>query len=155
HTGYEHQLEIKAEILKENLRRIAKLELETELQIHSASPWNYRNRTRLKIRTAPEFALGYYKFASHELLPVEQCPISSPRINQAIKELWQAGRAGDVPAGSEEVEFFVNEDDSQLLAELYCGAEIPSAEETAERLRPSLSAAGVVMFRTSLPPVEP
>jgi 23S rRNA (uracil1939-C5)-methyltransferase len=28
HAGYEHQLEIKAEILKENLRRIAKIELD-------------------------------------------------------------------------------------------------------------------------------
>ena len=30
HTSYEHQLEIKAAILKENLRRIAKLELEAD-----------------------------------------------------------------------------------------------------------------------------
>ena len=30
HAGYEHQLEIKTAILKENLRRIAKLELDTE-----------------------------------------------------------------------------------------------------------------------------
>jgi 23S rRNA (uracil1939-C5)-methyltransferase len=34
HTGYAHQLEIKAAILKENLRRIAKVELDTDLIVH-------------------------------------------------------------------------------------------------------------------------
>src|SRR5689334_16928471 len=34
HTEYEHQLAIKADILKENLRRLAKVELENELKVH-------------------------------------------------------------------------------------------------------------------------
>ena len=84
HTDYEYQLEIKSAILKENLRRIAKLELDTELHIHPSPPWNYRNRSRFKIRISPEFAIGYYRFNSHELLPVEECPISSPLINRAL-----------------------------------------------------------------------
>jgi len=58
HTDYEHQLEIKAGVLKENLRRIAKLELNTELNIHPSPPWNYRNRSRFKVQTAPGFAIG-------------------------------------------------------------------------------------------------
>ena len=119
HTSYEHQLEIKAAILKENLRRIAKLELDTELNIHPSPPWNYRNRTRLRLHSAPEFALGYYKLNSHELLPVEQCPISSPLINRAITAMWDLGRAGRVPDGIREIEFFANADDTQLLAEVY------------------------------------
>ncbi len=127
HTSYEHQLEIKAAILKENLRRIAKLELDTELHIHPSSPWNYRNRTRLRIRTVPEFALGYYKFNSHELLGVEECPISSPLINRAIAAMCQLGRGGKVPNGINEIEFFTNADDAQLLAEVYCPADIADA----------------------------
>src|SRR5580704_5171231 len=92
HTSYEHQLEIKATILRENLRRIAKLELDQELKIHPSPAWNYRNRTRLRIQTAPEFSLGYYKFNSHELLAVEGCPISSLLINRAVAEIWQMGQ---------------------------------------------------------------
>ena len=156
-TGYPHQLEIKAAILKENLRRIAKLELETELQIHPSPPWNYRNRARLRVRTAPEFALGFYKFGSHELLPVEQCPISSPLINRAMASLWQAGQAGEVPGEVEEVELFANAEDDQLLAEIYCSADVPqkAAEELAGKLRTVLSAVGVVVFRTALGTAEP
>ncbi len=120
HTDYEHQLEIKAAILKENLRRIARLELDTELTVHPSPPWNYRNRSRFKLQTAPEFAIGYFKLNSHELLPVEECPISSPLINRALAAMWQLGRAGNVPAGIQEVEFFASSDDLHLLSEVYC-----------------------------------
>jgi 23S rRNA (uracil1939-C5)-methyltransferase len=119
HASYEHQLEIKASILKENLRRIAKLELSTNLSIHPSPAWNYRNRTRLRVQTSPEFALGYYKFGSHELLPMEQCPISSPLINRAISACWELGRRGRIPSELQEIEFFANADDTQLLVEVY------------------------------------
>ncbi len=126
HTSYEHQLEIKAAILKENLRRIAKLELETKITVHPSPPWKYRNRTRLKVRVGPEFALGYYRFSSHELLPVEECPVSSPLINRAIASFWQMGRARSVPDGIHEIEFFANADDGQLLIEATCEPGTPS-----------------------------
>ena len=150
HTSYEHQLEIKAAILKENLRRIAKLELDTELDIHPSLPWNYRNRTRLRLHSSPEFALGYYKLNSHELLPVEQCPISSPLINRAIAAMWDLGRAGRVSDGIREIEFFVNADDTQLLAEVYWSAEITNAaEKFATDFQASLpETCGVVFMET-------
>ena len=117
HARYEHQLEIKVAVLKENLRRTAKLQLETSVTIHASPPWKYRNRTRLKVRTAPEFALGYHKLGSHELLAVEECPVSSPLINRAIAAFWKMGRERTVLDGIHEVEFFVNAEDTQLLVE--------------------------------------
>ena len=68
HIPYERQLEFKAEILRETLQRIAKIELKSEIRLHASPPWNYRNRARLQVRTAPEFALGYFQFGSHEFL---------------------------------------------------------------------------------------
>ena len=68
HASYEHQLEIKKEILRETLRRLAKLDLPFEIEVHPSPPWNYRNRSRLQVRTGPAFAAGYFKLASHELL---------------------------------------------------------------------------------------
>lgn len=130
HAAYEHQLEIKKEILVENLRRIAKLELQCEIQVHPSPPWNYRNRSRLQVRTRPDFAAGYFKFASHELLPVEECPISSPLINRGIAALWQSGRAGKAVDGVREIEFFANSDDSRLLLEFLC---TPEARRAAVR----------------------
>lgn len=149
HTNYENQLQIKAEILKENLRRVGKIELAAELHAHPSPPWNYRNRTRLKIRTNPSFALGYYKFASHELLPVEECPISSAAINRAIAKLWEVGRAGKVPREVEEVELFADAEDTQLLVEVYCvGVEAAPMEKFLAELRASIPEIyGAVAFR--------
>jgi len=117
HAGYEHQLQIKAAILRETLRRVAKLELEPEIRVHASPPWNYRNRTRLRLRTRP-FVLGFNRLRGSELLAIEQCPISSPLINRAIAALWELGRADRVSVDVCEVEFFANADDTRLLAEL-------------------------------------
>jgi 23S rRNA (uracil1939-C5)-methyltransferase len=155
HASYEHQLEIKKEILRENLRRIAKLELQCEIQVHPSPPWNYRNRSRLQLQTRPQFAAGYFKFASHDLLPVEECPISSPLINRAIAELWKAGRAGKAVEGVREVEFFANETDfdkneTRLLIEFLCAPEARRAavRAWAEELCAAMpQIAGVLAFR--------
>jgi len=117
HTSYEHQLEIKSAILRETLRRVGKIELAQEIRVHAAQPWNYRNRTRLRVRTRP-FVLGYNRLRWSELLAVEQCPISSPLINRAIAALWELGRADKVSAEVTEIELFANADDTKLLAEL-------------------------------------
>jgi 23S rRNA (uracil1939-C5)-methyltransferase len=162
HAVYSHQLEIKKEILRENLRRIAKLELQSEIQVHASPPWNYRNRSRLQIQTNPAFAAGYFKFASHELLPIESCPVSSPLINRGIAMLWQLGRsqgpAARIPAGVREVEFFANADDTQLLVELTCSAQTHRSEARlfAEEFRAALpEIAGIVAFRGTQPSARP
>ncbi len=154
HASYEHQLEIKKEILRESLRRTAKLDLPFNIEVHPSPPWNYRNRSRLQVQLAPAFALGYFKFASHELLPAEHCPISSPLINSGIASLWQIGRAGKVPRGVREIEFFANADDTQLLLDVGCAREARRAavRDWAEELRAALPAiAGVVAFREPNP----
>jgi 23S rRNA (uracil1939-C5)-methyltransferase len=150
HATYEHQLDIKKEILRENLRRIAKLELQCEIQVHPSPPWNYRNRSRLQVQTQPKFAAGYFKFASHELLPVEECPISSPLINGGIAALWQAGRAGKTVEGVHEIEFFSNAGDTKILIELLCAPEARRAAVRAwaeELCMVMPEIAGIVAFR--------
>jgi 23S rRNA (uracil1939-C5)-methyltransferase len=104
------------------LRRTAKVELSTEIQVHASPPWNYRNRSRLQVQTTP-FQAGYFKMRSHELLPVQECPISSPLINRAIRMLWESGSAGRLPAGIREIEFFANAADAQLMVELSCSSD--------------------------------
>jgi 23S rRNA (uracil1939-C5)-methyltransferase len=150
HAGYDHQLEIKKEILRENLRRIAKIELDCAIEVHPSPPWNYRNRSRLQVRTHPEFAAGYFKFASHELLPVEDCPISSPLVNRGIAALWRSGRSGKAVEGVREVEFFANADDTRMLLEFLCAPEARRAavRAWAEELCAAMpEIAGVVAFR--------
>ena len=118
HTDYQTQLEIKSAILRETLLRNGKLDWTGEIIRHSAEPFNYRNRTRLKVRTGPDFALGYHQLGSHNLLPIKQCPISSPAVNKVIEQMWEIGLAGGIPAGVTEIEFFVDHADSRVVLEI-------------------------------------
>ncbi len=154
HATYEHQIEIKKEILRESLRRTAKLDLPFDIEVHPSPPWNYRNRSRLQVRVTPTFTAGYFKLSSHDLLAVEECPISSPLINRGIAALWRSGRAAKVPAGVREVEFFANADDTQLLLDVGCAREARRAavRAWAEDFRADLpEIAGVVAFREPNP----
>jgi 23S rRNA (uracil1939-C5)-methyltransferase len=119
HATYAEQLRIKTEILRENLRRLAKLELPVEIQIHASPPWNYRNRTRMALRQGRGFELGYRRMGSEQILAVEKCPISSPLLQKAMTAMWALGRNGQVPASLQEVELFANADDTQLLLSLF------------------------------------
>ncbi len=119
HSGYAAQLENKRSILKETLLRNGKLEWKGEIVTHSGEPWNYRNRSRLKVRGGAEFALGYHRLGSHDLLPVKECPISSKLINRVIQLVWELGEAGKVPAAITEMEFFADHADAKMLVEVY------------------------------------
>jgi 23S rRNA (uracil1939-C5)-methyltransferase len=123
HATYESQLEYKATILRETVERIAKIQL-PQIQAHSSPPQHYRNRTRLKAvaveSNESKFAIGYYRMASHTLLPVKDCPISSPLINRAIHAVWSLSVNHQLPKGLAEIEFFAEDSDSSMLVEFLC-----------------------------------
>jgi 23S rRNA (uracil1939-C5)-methyltransferase len=155
HAGYENQLQIKMAILRETLHRIGQIDAPT-IAAHPSPPWHYRNRTRMKVRGGSDFALGYFRVASHELLPVEQCPISSPLINRAVEVIWQLGRSHMVSETVTELEFFANADDTELLLELtlpdqyWTHSSKPSLAEFIGELRRMLpEIVGVAAFRST------
>jgi 23S rRNA (uracil1939-C5)-methyltransferase len=123
-----------------------------DVEIHPSPPWNYRNRSRLKVQIAPEFKAGYFKMSSHELLTVEQCPVSSQLINGGIAALWRSGRGGKVPGGVSEIEFFANAEDTELLIEVSAKSDTRrgALRAWAEDFRASMpEIAGVVVSRES------
>ena len=131
HIGYEDQLRFKAEILRETLQRVAKLELPVALHTHASPPLNYRNRTRFHVHNTPDFAIGYFRHGSHDLLPIRECPISSPLINTILSALWNFAEKQRIPPEIEEIELFANNSDDACLIEIYVRE---SAEESALRL---------------------
>jgi 23S rRNA (uracil1939-C5)-methyltransferase len=165
HIPYERQLEFKAGILRETLQRIAKIELTSEIRLHPSPPWNYRNRTRLQVRSAPEFppqtgktgrsggsgfALGYFRFGSHEFLPVGECPISSPLLNRVMARLVELGGL-NCPAAVEEIELFADAADERLLAWAFCGREADKKDllRWAQALERELPEIGGLTFFSS------
>ena len=112
HAPYEYQLARKVEILREQLQRVGKINFEGEIAVISGPPLGYRNRAQFHIANGK---IGYLAARSHELVPVEgECPVSSPRLNQALAEM--RGRLSDprFPRFVQALEFFTNETDVQI-----------------------------------------
>ncbi|MEN6601027.1 MAG: TRAM domain-containing protein [Bryobacteraceae bacterium] len=102
HAVYETQLKLKREILRETVRRVGKIEAPDEIEIIAGEPYGYRNRIQLHVDGA---RTGYREAGSHRLCPIDQCPIASPRINQALRENVAGHR---FPRHVESIELFTD-----------------------------------------------
>ncbi len=106
HARYELQLAAKRAILEEELRRLGKIEPPAEVDVVSADPYGYRNRVQLQVRDG---RIGYLEGRSHRLCPIERCPISSPKINEAIGALNGMVRDPRWPRFLHSLELFTDE----------------------------------------------
>ncbi len=86
HIAYERQLELKREVVAEQLRRIGKLgDVEVLPTVPSPSPWEYRNHARFTVNPAGH--LGYVQRRTRRFLEIEECRIMDARINRALARL--------------------------------------------------------------------
>ncbi len=108
------QEEIKAEIFRETLKRLAGLDEFPSLSIApSPRSYGYRVRTRLKIRGK---GIGYYQERSHRLVDIDHCPISHPFINE-ILSLLRSERASLFPV--EEIEINISPEEKRGVLVLH------------------------------------
>lgn len=121
HAPYEFQLARKVEILREQLRRVGKIEYTGEIETVSGAPLGYRNRVQVHVQVPKNSndrsarKLGYLAARSHELVPLTgDCPVASPRLNQALAAM--RGRLTDArfPRFVRSLELFTNETDVQV-----------------------------------------
>ncbi len=147
HMPYEAQLRYKAEILRETLSRIGRVQWDGPIQTRGSPPFGYRNRTQWKVRTAGETAsgpaaIGYFESASTRLCDVEQCPILSPRLQETLAALRWLISANSALSPIDEIEAFSDAADDKVLLNL-----------TGERLKDSPAAIAAALSQ-ALPFVE-
>jgi 23S rRNA (uracil1939-C5)-methyltransferase len=112
HAPYDFQVARKVEILREQLRRVGKIKWEGEIATLSGPALGYRNRAQFHIANGK---IGYLAPGSHDLVPVEgECPISSPRINQALKEMRDRMSDRRFPHFVHSLELFTDETKVQV-----------------------------------------
>lgn len=142
HLAAEHQATAKAEILRETLRRLGKVAWDSEIPIHTAHPWDYRNQAQLKVARMPggQVALGFFEAQSHRLFPVGACLILSPRLNAILGELRGAEWAPRLE-GCREVELLADDQDERVMITLRSG---PDAQGSVALAREMLSRFGGV-----------
>ncbi len=141
HIPYEAQLKYKAEIFRETLRRLGRVEWTGDIATHASPPYGYRNRAQWKIRSHDKeagkkrFEIGYFRANSTALCPVDQCPIVSPLLERGLKALHSALAAGELPRELREIEVFANPADTRLLLTATFAGFPSRADEHAARLR--------------------
>ena len=107
HAAYDAQLRLKRDILAETLRRLGKIEFDpARIAIESAEPYGYRNRTQFHFERG---RVGYREMNSRRLVAIEQCPISSPKINEIVAKLNRMVRDRRWPGFVRSLEVFTDE----------------------------------------------
>ncbi len=116
HLDYDKQVALKVGILRETLRRLGKVEWAGEIPAHASPPWNYRNRIQLKLAPHPaipeSLQVGFHRAGSHQLCGVEQCPVSSPRLNQLVAALSRLSGEHKLPLNLRGAEAFADDRDA-------------------------------------------
>ena len=89
HAGYELQCRIKSMLVKDAMRRIGGFDIEEEVVcVPSPSEWNYRNKASFPVRSrGSNGAVGFFKGGSHEIIPIDRCPVIGNRANKLFKTL--------------------------------------------------------------------
>jgi len=114
HAPYEYQLARKVEILREQLRRVGKIDYPGEIETISGEPFGYRNRSQFHIERGK---IGYLAARSHDLVPLQgDCPISSPGVNQALARIREGLNDPRFPRFVHSIEIFTNEREVQINA---------------------------------------
>ena len=112
HAPYEFQLARKVDILREQLRRVGKIKWEGEIETISGPALGYRNRGQFHLANGK---IGYLAPGSHDLVPVDgECPISSPRLNQALQEMRDRMTDRRFPNFVHSLELFTDETKVQV-----------------------------------------
>jgi 23S rRNA (uracil1939-C5)-methyltransferase len=156
HAPYETQLKYKAEILRETLRRIGRVDWPGEISIHASPPWGYRNRAQWKVRplehvpaatetlrpTKKGFGIGYFQAHSTALCAPEDCAILSPKLLKTFLALRGALASGALPEGMREIEAFLppsaSADETKLLLTVTFAALPRPVADVARSIRVSV-----------------
>jgi 23S rRNA (uracil1939-C5)-methyltransferase len=114
HIPAAEQLRLKKEILRETLSRLGGIAWDGAILEHSAEPYGYRNRAQWAVRSGMPRALGYFLPESSVIVPIDECPVLSPRLTQTFSQLQEMARSGVLPVGIQEIEAFADSNDEKI-----------------------------------------
>ncbi len=114
HIEIGEQARLKKEILRETLSRLGGVQWAGEIKEHTAQPYGYRNRAQWAYRDAQPRAFGYFLPESAHILPIDHCPVLSPRLAETFLQLQELARGNSLPPGVLEVEAFADGADQKI-----------------------------------------
>src|SRR5712691_11285084 len=142
HIPATEQLKLKKDILLETLSRLGGVTWDGAIVEHSAEPYGYRNRAQWAMRSGMPRALGYFLPESSVIVPIDECPVLSPRLAHTFAQLQNMARSATLPAGIREIEAFADSADEKI------------ALNVAFEKFPKPAAELASIFREALPQIE-
>ena len=119
---YEEQLKAKTEILRDQLRRIGKIEdPPVQDMVPSPGPWNYRNHVQFHL--TDEGNLGYVRAQTPAVFAVEECHLPESFLNGIWPQL-----AFEPGTNIERISLRVGKDDDSMLILESSSPEAPELE---------------------------
>lgn len=149
HFSHAAQIAAKTEILRETLRRLGPVPWEGPIPVHSGPAWHYRNQAQLKIARAPDGmpSLGFFEAESNRLIPIDTCPILSPRLNALLDVLRSEPWMREL-ANGREVELLADDRDEKVMLTLAGNWNAQESEALARKCLAEL--AGIVTVAVTL-----
>jgi 23S rRNA (uracil1939-C5)-methyltransferase len=83
HIPYDRQILLKEEILRDCLKRLAKVEAELSEPVTADNPWNYRFRGQFKIARDK---IGFYRESTTEVVDIDSCALMAEEVNNYFQE---------------------------------------------------------------------
>ncbi len=100
HASLERQRELKADVVREQLRRLAGLELDVVVEPVPGDTDGLSWRTRVEFAVTSDGRAGLRRHRSHEVLPLADCPIADRRVvgTGVLQSDWSGARSVEVVA---------------------------------------------------------
>jgi 23S rRNA (uracil1939-C5)-methyltransferase len=95
--NYQTQLDAKAEIIRDCLRRLARIENIPDFQITPApDTWHYRSRAQWQYDAVRQ-RLGYFESGSRNVCDVAECAVLSPQLQSTLETLRARMSSASLP----------------------------------------------------------
>ncbi|AKU19000.1 SAM-dependent methyltransferase [Luteipulveratus mongoliensis] len=96
HTSVEFSRELKARVVREQLQRLARLDVPVEVEPVPGDQDGLRWRTRVELAVGGAGRAGMRKHRSHDVMPVDDCLIAVQEIADSgvLQRSWPAGTSG-------------------------------------------------------------
>ncbi len=138
HIPAAEQLRLKKDILRETLSRLGGISWDGAVAEHAAEPYGYRNRAQWAVRSGMPRALGYFLPESSVIVPIDECPVLSPRLAHTFAQLQEMARSANLPEGIQEIEAFADSADEKIALNVAFEKFSKPAAELASTFREAL-----------------
>ena len=152
HIDYQEQLDIKQNIVRDQLRRIGRFEdAPVSPTLGAETPWGYRNHIRFTAKARGD--IGFVRRGTHRFLRIDECKIADPWINYLLSRLQ--GKGGGlhqlaIRRGVRTGELLIHPDLSEIAPDVPSGQKDYHEELLGHRFRIS----GASFFQTNTPQAE-